>query len=207
MLKFKCLLGLVIVSVLCGCGGASVDTTNATTSTVVPTQSVEPAPTSTIVPTETPEAELTAESLSTLLKEQECYVSDTNYVVQSDEYKSLYPDLLSATVVNNSKNDIKDIVVGFVAWDSNGLPVKVLHQFDFMGGDSYSTECNFEDVNLVPGATYGADGGLPLAEECNTIKAFRACVLSYTTFEGETWENPYYDAWEKMYAGTKQQVN
>lgn len=148
-------------------------------------------------------AEMTADELEQILSEQELTVVKTNYLVQDDELKALYPDMLQAIIRNNSDQDIKDAVVAFVAWDENGLPVKIKARFDFSGG-AYVQEVNYSDINLVGGAEYGEDKGFSLDEECDNIETIKAIAVSYETFEGETWENPYYQEFRKLYEGTKQ---
>ena len=62
---------------------------------------------------------------------------------------------------------------------------------------------NFDAINMVPGAMYGSNSGLPLDADCNNIAMFKATVVSYTRFDDTTWENPYFDLWKQMYEGVK----
>ena len=39
-------------------------------------------------------------------------------------------------------------------------------------------------------------------EKCN-IATFKAIVVSYETFEGKTWNNPYYEDFCSLYEGKK----
>jgi hypothetical protein len=144
---------------------------------------------------------LTEAEFQELLLKQALTVVSTKYVVQDTKYKSLYPDMLQAVIENHTEADIKDAVVAFVAWDKNNLPVKIKGSMDFSDG-SYIREVNYEDINLIPGATYGSKSGFSIDEDCG-ISAFQAIVVSFETFDGETWENPYYDAWSNLYAGKK----
>ncbi len=137
-----------------------------------------------------------------LVGQQPLCVIDATYVVQDERYKALYPDMLSVLLQNNGADDIKDAVIAFVAWDANGLPVKIQGQFDFSGG-SYVAKCNCESVNIVPGAVYGDGKGMPLDSDTNNIATFKATVVSYTMFDGTVWENPYFDIWRTMYEGKK----
>lgn len=145
--------------------------------------------------------ELTEESLDALLATQPLYISETEYIVQSEDLKALYPDMLSAIIVNNSDDDVLDAVIAFVAWDSNNLPVKIEGQFDF-GGGSYIKKVNYDAINLIPGETFGRDFGMSLSDD-NNIATFKGIVVSYKTFDGETWENPYYNDFCDMYEGKK----
>ncbi len=144
---------------------------------------------------------MSAEELDAELAAQPLAVISTQYVVQDEQYKSLYPDMLQAVLQNNSTDDIKSAVVAFVAWDANGLPVKIKGQFDFSDG-GYVQEVNYDDINLVGGATFGEDSGFAL-DVNTTIASFKAMAVSYETFDGTTWENPYYDAFCDLYEGQK----
>lgn len=158
-------------------------------------------------PTETQQSESSAEAaisaaeLEANLATQPLAVISTQYVVQDDQYKALYPDMLQAVIQNNSQADIKNAVIAFVAWDSNALPVKIEGQYDISGG-SYVKEVNYSDINLIGGATYGENSGYSLNEN-NTISTFKAIAVSYETFDGETWRNPYYDDFLQLYEGQR----
>lgn len=147
------------------------------------------------------ESSVTAEELESNLSEQPVVVIKTEYVVQNQQYKTIYPDMLQAVIQNNTEEDIKDAVIAFVAWDSNNLPVKIVGQFDFDDG-SYVKKVNYTDINLAGGNTYGEKSGYSLNEHCE-IENFKAIVVSYETFEGETWENPYFDDFRSLYEGKK----
>ena len=60
----------------------------------------------------------------------------------------------------------------------------------------------YSDINLVPNSEYGSNSGFEVDENCN-IKNFKAIVASYETFNGEIWENPYFDEWTKLFSGVK----
>lgn len=98
----------------------------------------------------------------------------------------------------NSGTDIKSCVIAFAAWDSNNLPVKILGQYDYEG--SYVQKVNYDAINLVDGDTYGENSGLALDEDCNSIVTIKAVVVSYEDFDGNTWNNPYYDTWVYTYS-------
>ena len=148
--------------------------------------------------TEPTTAAMTVAELEDAIGKQEVKITSTKYVVQDENYKALYPDMLQAIITNKSNSDLKNAVVAFVAWDENNLPVKIAGQYDYNGG-SYVKKCNYSDINLVSGKSYGSTSGLPLDED-NNIDKFKAIVVSYETFDGETWENPYYDVWVNLYA-------
>lgn len=144
---------------------------------------------------------LTLEDFDELLSSLPIAVVSTEYVVQDENYKSLYPDMLQAILKNNTELDIKDAVVAFVGWDENNLPVKISGNIDFSGGD-YIKKVNFSDMNLVPGGQTGEDKGFSVNEKCG-ISSFKAIVVSYEAFDGSTWKNPYYDEFVSLYEGKK----
>lgn len=148
--------------------------------------------------------ELSAEKLEEVLLQQPCYVKRTRYIVQEEDkqYKTLYPDILSAIIKNNAKTEIKSVVVAFAAWDKNNLPIKLIGQYDFSGG-SYVQQCNFEDVNLLNGETFGKNSGMAINKDTADIEEFKAIVVSYTDFDENIWENPYYENWLSVYENQK----
>ena len=144
---------------------------------------------------------ITVEELNSQLAQQPIFIVDTEYVIQDDNFKTLYPDLLTVSIKNNTDQDIKNVVVSFVAWDENNLPVKIEGQFDF-SDTTYVKKVNFSDINLVAGGTFDENSGLALSEN-SKIKTFKAIVESYETFDGTTWKNPYYDEFCTLYEGKK----
>lgn len=204
MKKVVCaILALVLLLSTCACTiefeekeditTKQADTTTNTTATddFTEVDTTEPAP-------ETTTVAMTVAELEEAIDKQEVKITSTKYVIQDDKYKALYPDMLQAIIVNKSSYDLKSAIVAFVAWDANNLPVKIAGQYDYNGG-SYIKKCNYSDINLVPGKTYGSSSGLSL-DENNNIDKFKAIVVSYETFDGDTWENPYYDMWVNLYA-------
>lgn len=142
---------------------------------------------------------LTPDALDNLMKAEPLYVTSTKYVVQSSRWKALYPDMLQAVIYNNGNDTIKSAIVAFVAWDENDLPVNIFSSgVDIYG--SYLKRVNYNNINLVPGKSYGSNSGFEI-DESNNIAKFKACVVSYETFEGRTYENPYYELFEEMYKG------
>ncbi|MBR5278318.1 MAG: hypothetical protein IKU23_03530 [Clostridia bacterium] len=214
----KLLAGILVVFMLCcfiGCSNSANDTSNSNTSNSENSNtnsngsetsnytdddvSVEQESSE-----ESKEEEklLSASELEDALSLQPLVIVSTRYLIQHDEYKALYPDMLQAVLRNNSYVDIKDALVAFVAWDSNNLPVKIEGKYDF-GSTTYVKECRFSDINLVPGQSFGDNSGMALSSDCNTIDKFKAIVVSYETFDGETWTNPLYDNWKAVYEGKR----
>lgn len=144
---------------------------------------------------------MTVAELNEALNNQPMTVIGTEYIVQHDEFKTLYPDMLSAIIQNNSGTDVKNAVVGFVAWDSNNFPVKIKVSFDYNGGN-YFTMVDCGDVNMIDGATFGDGMGMNLSEE-NNIAKFKAIVVSYTDFDGNMWNNPLLKDFKELYVDKK----
>lgn len=144
---------------------------------------------------------ISAKLLDELLLAQPLAVIDVDRIEQGTRIKSLFPDMLSATIRNNTTVDVKDAVVAFVAWDKHGLPVKIESQFDFAGG-SYLCTTSYDDINLIPGETFGDHYGLYLDQD-STIKSCKAIVVSYNDFDGNEWRNPYFNVFRELYEGKK----
>ncbi|MGK0555283.1 DUF5780 domain-containing protein [Macrococcus capreoli] len=141
-----------------------------------------------------------ASQLEDALKKQDVYAYDANYIVQHDEFKSLYPDMLQALIKNNTSKDIKDIQFGFVAWDKNGLPIKLKGNIDF--GKSYFRGAKGDAVNIPPKGKFGDKNGFSIDKDLE-VDAFKPIVVSYTDFEGHTWKNPKLEAFLKIYEGKR----
>lgn len=195
------LMGLIMGTLfLAGCS-TSGETSNDLSSESSNADTVISSTSSEQTTVEGPTQTMSISEFENLLAEQPLYVSNTKYTVQNDTYKTLYPDMLQAILTNNTTEDIKDAVIAFVAWDSNNLPVKIEGQHDFSGG-SYIQQVNYTDINLVGGDTFGENNGYSIKEDCK-ISTFKAVVVSFETFNGETWDNPYYDAFCSIYEGKK----
>ena len=136
-----------------------------------------------------------------LLAQQPLAVTGTHYVVQDETYKALYPDMLQSILQNHAGADIKNAVVDFSAWDENDLPVNIQGKFDFSDG-AYIKEVAYDGINLVNGGAYGEESGFSLAENLG-IQRFKAIAVSFETFEGETWDNPYFQDFCTLYEGQK----
>ncbi len=202
MKKLLCLLlALAMCVSLAACGESSKNDTEKDEG-IITNENVEEAPAETEKETKKIfKKELTAEELVAQLNEQELKITSTKYVVQHTEYKSLYPDMMQVILQNDTEYDIKNAVVAFAAWDENNLPVKIKGSTDFSDG-SYIKQCNYADINLIPGGTFGNSAGFQVDEACG-IKTFKAIVVSYEAFTGEKWENPLYEDWCKLYEGVK----
>lgn len=145
---------------------------------------------------------VTAGELDELCASVDLKLTAQHYVVQADTLwqKISHPDLLCGIVQNNSQDEIKNLVITYYAWDNNNLPVLFTNKWT--KNAYYPNEVHYDGVNLLPGDTYGEYAGceVQLGMEVTT---FRAVVKSYDRFDGTTWENPYYDYFDKMYNGKK----
>lgn len=145
---------------------------------------------------------LDAVQLEQKLLEQDVVVENTQYLIQDTEYKALYPDMLSTVIKNNSDTDINNITYGYVAWDDNGLPIRIQGDWDFSGG-SYLYTGTGESVNIAPGETHGRNYGFELTEEMDAIHSIKSIVVEYEGFNGEKFENPLLDDFSKIYEGKR----
>lgn len=178
-------LSMVFVLVACGSEGSSSDDSDDEYQETV---------------TEEAEKNYTPSELKAEIEAQDCHVEKTKYVVQSNEYKALYKDLIIGYVKNDTGETIKNLKVAYAGWDADGLPV-------ILDYDEYVLPVDLNGVNLKDGETL-KDQGLgvdpSLAEE-GTIKKCKSIVVSYEDFSGNKWENPLYEDWKALYEGKELQ--
>ncbi|MBW0765496.1 DUF5780 domain-containing protein [Mammaliicoccus fleurettii] len=144
---------------------------------------------------------MNANSLENNLDKQDLVIEDGKYLIRSEDAKSLYPDALQAFIRNNTYKDIKDITFGFVAWDKNGLPVKIKQSIDF-SDDEYFRGVKGEAVNIASGDLFGEESGMEIKEGID-VEFFKPIVVSYEDFEGNTWENKELKNFLKVYEGKR----
>lgn len=140
--------------------------------------------------------EISSERLDELLRTQPVYIDSTEYYVQDEQYKALYPDLLVSTVVNNSGTNIKNAVIALAAWDSHGFPVKINGQYE-PDATEYVKQGEHSDINLANGES--TQSAFALRQDTTNIATFKSIVVSYDDFDGNTWTNPYYTHWTALY--------
>ncbi|TXL64462.1 hypothetical protein FHP05_09080 [Cerasibacillus terrae] len=145
---------------------------------------------------------LTEEEMKRKIEEQSLKVISKDYIIQDEDYKTLYPDMLQVIIENNSGTDIKNAVIAYAAWDENGLPLKIQSDSPLDSG-KYIPLANAEDINLIDGATYGEESGFSISENMDQIEEFEAIVVSYETFDDETWENELFDDFKRLYEGQR----
>lgn len=78
--------------------------------------------------------------------------------------------------------------------------------FDLYGG-SYIKSCDYGDMNMVDGSTYGKGMGMEVSYDDfgKNLGIFKAIVVEYTDFDRNTWNNLYYDQWVELYENKKLQ--
>ena len=113
---------------------------------------------------------------------------------------ALYPDMMQVILKNDTELNIQNAYIAFVAWDKNGLPVKIKKAHFNPDGGVYIAQVTYDNINMVPGSSYGNDCGFQVDDECG-IADFKAIVYAYEAFDGTSWQNPYYSDWRKLYEG------
>ena len=143
-----------------------------------------------------------ATDLEKKLNKQDIVVENVEYMIQDDQYKNLYPDMLSAIATNNTDTDIRDITYAYVAWDKNGLPLKIKGSFDFSDGQ-YVYGGTGGNVNVAPGETFGQGYGFEIDSDVDEVYTMKAIIVDYEGFNGEKWTNPLYNEFKNVYEGKR----
>lgn len=141
------------------------------------------------------QVELNKKKAEEAKENQIAVVTQTKIVSQTNEsnYKWIYPDMLSTYVKNLSDKTIRNLEVGILAYDSNGLPIKI--RLDRLSSEGvYEFTGIADDANIVPNGIFGEGVGWKL-DETHGISKTIANVKNVTFFDGETWYNEYYDTW------------
>lgn len=111
-------------------------------------------------------------------------------VVSVRQYTNIInTNFIAVKVKNNTDNKrVKSYTIGFMGFDSNGLPVKVgLGSREFVGRGKI-------DQNILPNKIVDSDGGWYL--DNHDVKTLIACIDEVEYYENnEVWTNPYYDMW------------
>lgn len=134
------------------------------------------------------------QKIETYKKEQLLSVESATITVQDENYKSLYPDMMTIIVKNNSDKTVKSYDVSILGYDANGYPMKVKGKYDSTG--VYEFTGTAEDANIVAGGVYGKDKGWNLYRT-HELSNIIAIVKNVTFYDGTTWDNPYYEYWIK----------
>lgn len=151
---------------------------------------------------------ISAEELEAQLAQQPMTILNTEVTNGYDDRFDLSFSTAIALphILNQSGSDIKYLEIQMAGWDENNLPVKL--QSTYM---SYSTSENiiitFDGVNMVDGMELNTDDAdyfylIAVDDSCRLAKA-KCIVTKYTTYDGDTWENPLFSAWKETYVGKK----
>lgn len=136
------------------------------------------------------------------LNKQDIVVENVEYIIQDNQYKNLYPDMLSTISTNNTDTDVRDITYAYVAWDRNGLPLKIKGAIDFSDGQ-YVYGGKGENVNVSPGETFGQGYGFKIDSGMDEVYTMKAIIVDYEGFNGEKWTNPLYSEFKNIYEGKR----
>ena len=151
---------------------------------------------------------VTAEEFDELLLTMPLAVTEKELIInkKSDEGESLdgqapeeptSPDMLKFVVRNNTDTDIKNMSVAFVGWNENGEPVRFGPASETRGRE-YLNVAYFAGVNMTSGGMFG-EGNEFLLSEWHEISTFKAIVKDFETFDGDSWENPYFEQFCELY--------
>lgn len=148
-------------------------------------------------------------NLAMSVKEQDIVVIDTPLKKKADN-ENLLADILQPTIYNRSTHDIDNAVVAFAAWDKNNLPVKIQSYHADKPNDSHILLVEYNGVNIRSGEILGQDSSDIFKQDYgyyidtdNKIALYKAIVVSYTTPDGEKWENPCFKDWKALYDDKK----
>lgn len=148
--------------------------------------------------------DLTRDDVDQAIADQQVTLDSCKKVVRSDAYKALYPDVILITVANHSDKVVKYVNMQVCSWDSNGYPVTTKMAYDYSGSNFDSTSLILDDANILPGESWDSqqkDSGWQLDfNTSNNIATVKGVVTSVGYMDGTTWNNPYSDAWLKLYA-------
>lgn len=139
---------------------------------------------------------LTDRELANTLVSQDYYIEKTGIERKEDLYLAT-GDMIKAAIKNKSDKTIKNAVVAFVGWDSNGYAVKLQGSVDITDG-AYVKEVHYDGINLEPNMTLSDDYGYEIKDKLS-VKNIKAIVVSVETVDGDKWENPYYVDFVSLY--------
>lgn len=101
---------------------------------------------------------------------------------------------VTLTVDNLSDSAIKDVDIGFMAWDKNQLPVIVSEEFDYYS-ETYCLEGVCNAINIEPRGRKPTS--IEIVSNPETIHYVLPFIISYTSYDGSDWKNPHVDSIRK----------
>lgn len=138
---------------------------------------------------------MTPDVLDALVELQPLGILESNFISQKP---SMY-DYLQGIMQNNTQTEIESAVIDYAAWDAAGQPKKIT-SVTLGVSDAYVAGVNYNEINLLPGATFGDTAGLAMMRDSG-IASCKAIVASYDGADGTHWDNPYFLCWCEMYEG------
>lgn len=144
----------------------------------------------------------TQKEILDLLSQQEAWSEERGQTLSNDILEHEYEGTICIEVYNNTtEHDIKDAVIAITFWDESNLPVKV--KIDGAKNEDYICEVSIPGVN----APRGGDNKvfIDYVSPADT-SLVRTIVVSYTAFDGTTWENPLYGSWKKIFNGKRMPI-
>lgn len=111
-------------------------------------------------------------------------------MVKTGTYFDFYH--VQVIVKNNSNKVVKNFNVRWLAYDSQGYPIK-LDSSDFLQGGTADA------ANIQTGKTYGENAGWTIVSNGEKAATVMACVYQVEYYDGSKWTNPYYEYWLEDY--------
>lgn len=135
-------------------------------------------------------------------------------------YDNGYP-YIHDILTNNTDNTITETEYCMLAYDINGVPLKLYWNFlDSSAECSYDYVVRTDNVNLLPCQTENYNGGWSLYDgekmtdypqvgngEANQVAYSLFCLKEVVFENGSVWSNPDYDNFFQTYAGKQIDVN
>ena len=107
---------------------------------------------------------------------------------------------VTLTFENQMDEAVKDIEFLFMAWDENKLPVTVPDNFVY-SDHPYYQDVLYEAANIPAGGKQKTT--ISVWNDLGKIHYVKPIVVSYTGYNGKTWEHPDAEALKKYLAGSE----
>ena len=142
--------------------------------------------------------------LEAQLGQMPMYADGVKYYYASSSEQLEY-DAMGATVFNNSDVNVQSFTVAFCAFDENGKPIKIRQPNE--GGDgafvrtiSFDLSKTGSDKKYIePSESF--DNAVFYVTNEPQIVTIKACVKSYASVDGVSWNNPLYNTFKLNYSG------
>ena len=153
-----------------------------------------------------PTVKITLQEFEELLAKQPVTVFDVDF----EDAMVRDSNTIICKVKNNTYVAVKDITLGYVAWDEDNLPVCKAHD----NPGRYLGEATYNAINISSGAVFEANmanmeqyvkraasfypADLETTFRDNPIRA-KVIVLSFTDIDGNIWNNPHANAFKTAF--------